>query len=380
MDKKNKHILFIPRWYPSDTDPMLGLFVKNHAIAATSAGYKVSVAYPSQSNENLNSGIRISCISEGGLTEICGYYSVKSPIKSVLQIIAWYKTIKTAVRLHGPPSLVHAHILTRAGIIAFLISLRFNIPYVITEHWSRYYTENLSFRGALRKLLTRFVIKHASSVTVVSKRLYLAMRNHGLNFPVNILPNVVDTDLFNISNERNSKFTFVSITCFEEKSKNLKMLIGAAKLHRDSGYDFELIFVGDGVDRIPTENYCNSLGFKAVFTGVLSPPQTAALLKNAHCLVLSSNYETFGIVVYEALSAGIPVITTNVADLNEIIDNESGIVIQVDDAPALIEAMKTMQENHQMYNQLILRNKVINICSIDSIAGMVNQIYQPIIK
>jgi glycosyltransferase involved in cell wall biosynthesis len=297
MAKQNKHILFIPRWYPSDTDPMLGLFILNHAKAAVSAGYIVSVAYPSPSNGNLKTGIRIKIISEGGLTEVFGYYPVNSPIKSVLQILAWCKTINQAIRLNGPPSLVHAHILTRAGIIAYLVSLIYNIPYVITEHWSRYYEENKSFNGMLREQLTRFVIKHASSITVVSKRLYNAMRSNGLNFSINILPNVVNTKLFDIGNDRNLKFSFISITCFEEKSKNLRMLIDAAKMHRDAGHDFELILVGDGADRKSTETYCSLMGFNAVFTGTLTPFQTAALLKNAHCLVLSSNYETFGIVV-----------------------------------------------------------------------------------
>jgi glycosyltransferase involved in cell wall biosynthesis len=76
----------------------------------------------------------------------------------------------------------------------------------------------------------------------------------------------------------------------------------------------------------------------------------------------------------------VPVITTDVADLKELIDKETGIVLPVADTFALASAMKTMQENHRHYNPVILRSKVKDICSIDSVSGMLDQIYQPLIK
>lgn len=380
MVKNKNHILYIPRWYPSKSDPMLGLFVKNHSKAAIAAGYHITVAYAVTSDDKSVKKITIEQSKEGNLNEIIAYYPSDSTFRAVQGLTAWFRALTTAIRLFGIPSLIHAHVLTRSGFIALLLSLRYRIPFIITEHWSRYFQENNSFKGVIRRLITKLVINLASSVTVVSSRLYSAMRSNGLNFPKHILPNVVDTDLFNISVRKENKFRFISITCFEEKSKNLKMLIDASAIHRNSGYDFELILVGDGTDRELIERYSESKGLSVTFTGMLPPEQTAVLLKQSHCLVLSSNYETFGIVVYESLAAGVPVIATNVADLSDLIDKESGILVPVADGVALAQAMKSMQENYIIYDPMVLRNKVTNICSIDSVANQLNQLYQSFIK
>lgn len=373
------HVLYIPRWYPSDSDPMLGLFVKNHAKAAAKAGYRISVAYASPSKEKLNNRCRVSLITEDQVTEAIVYYSSASKIRFLLQFIAWFKAIRLAIKHNGKPGLIHAHILTRTGVFAWLLSVRYGIRYIITEHWSRYYAENLNYKGWLRKLLTKFVIWNASQVSVVSKRLYNAMKKNGLKFEFNLLPNVVDTDLFNIAEHNNTLFRFISITCFEDKSKNIRMLIDAASELKKKNLQFELILAGDGHDRQMIEDHAQKQGLSVSYTGMLPQAETAYLLKQCDCLVLSSNYETFGIVVFEALASGVPVISTDVADLNELIDPETGILIPVGDRKALENAMEDMIKKPDFTKEW-LRRKVIDKCSVASVSAVLDSMYQQFIK
>lgn len=378
--ESNKHVLFLTRWFPSDSDPMLGLFVKNHATAASLAGYQVTVAYASETKDKLEGSYKVSINTEGSLTEIIVYFKKSGQFPWLSQFIAIFKAIRMAIKYNGKPSLVHANILTRTGFIAMLLSGCYGIPYIITEHWSRYYEGNSGYKGFLRKAITKLVIRKSSVVTVVSRRLYNAMRLKGLNFQQVILPNVVDTNLFDISEKRNPTFRFISISCFEERSKNLKLLIDASRKLRDAGLEFELVLVGDGPDRRMIEQHAGNLKFDATFTGTLTPVETAEILKQSHCLVLTSNYETFGIVVYEALVSGIPVISTDVADLKDLITQEYGKIIPVADLNALFNSMKEIHDKYAQYDPVKLRDLVKNICSLTSVSAGLDKLYQRVMQ
>lgn len=378
--KSYKNVLFITRWYPSESDPMLGLFVKNHAIAASMAQYKITVAYVSPSKKTAINNLWYTVTSEENLTEVIVYYNPKKFYSKLLAIIAWIKAIKLAFKVSGKPALIHSHILTRAGLISALLAKWYHIPYVITEHWSRYFTENDGYNGVIRKLLTRYVINHSSSITVVSERLYNAMKLKGLDFEFNLLPNVVNTKIFDISKEHWPVFTFVSITCFEEKSKNLKLLIDSANRLRSSGLNFELVLVGDGIDRSMIEEYSKNVKFDVLFKGTLTSKETADVLKKSHCLVLSSNYETFGIVVYEAMASGLPVITTDVADLKSLINSSNGLIVPVGDEAQLYQAMKKVMENYSNFDPEKIRMGIINKCSLEAVSNSLDELYKSVMR
>ncbi len=373
-----KHILFISRWYPSATDPMLGLFVKNHARAAISGGYRVSVAYisPITSEKLSDPSKRFEIKEDGFLSEHIVYYHQGGIFSPFNQFIAWYKAVMSVIRKNGIPDIIHAHILTRVGLVAYIISKIYKVPYVITEHWSRYYSDNASYKGYIRKFITKIVVKNASETTAVSERLYNAMTANNINFQKKILPNAVDTGLFAISSKKNPVFRFVSITCFEDKSKNLKLLLRAASRLTREGETFELLMIGDGADFSLIQNYARELEINVVFTGTLEPSETAEMLSHSHCLVLSSNYETFAIVVYEALSCGVPVIATDVADLKLVINNKSGIIIPTHDEDALYTSMKEMMANHHKYNPEYLRKIAIDNSSFETVTRKLSEIYQ----
>jgi hypothetical protein len=112
-----------------------------------------------------------------GLTEIIVSYRKADGISGLTrQLIAWNLGVKTAVNLNGKPELIHAHVLTRTALLAWYFGRMWHVPYLITEHWSRYYPENFQFKGRLRKLLTRFAVRHAAKTTVVSDRLAKSMQ------------------------------------------------------------------------------------------------------------------------------------------------------------------------------------------------------------
>lgn len=361
---------------------MLGLFVKNHALAAVTVGYNVTVAYVTRSDEKLIKNIlKTSSVNEN-INEIIVYYRGNSYLSLLFQVLAWIQAIRLAIKQHGKPDLIHAHVLTRTAFIAFIIGKWYKIPYLITEHWSRYYDENLNYKGFIRKILTRFLIRNASACTVVSKRLHKAMHSRGLKFNEIILPNVVDTSIFKPGEIKEEPFTFVNISCFEDRSKNLRLLVEASNELYKTNKGFKLELVGEGIDRKYIEDYAISLNpdLKVVFSGLKTPLEVSMILQKSRCLVLSSNYETFGIVVFEALASGLPVIVTDVADLKDIVTPDYGIVVPVNDTKALARAMHEMMLKHQEYDSEMLRDFVVDNYSKDSVSITLNKIYQRVIN
>ena len=69
---------------------------------------------------------------------------------------------------------------------------------------------------------------------------------------------------------------------------------------------------------------------------------TCEFFQSVDAFVHPSRYETFGIVLIEALSTGRPVVATRCGGPNDIVRNEDGILVDVDDADGLAEAMRSM--------------------------------------
>lgn len=380
------HLLYIPLWYPHTGDPMLGLFVKKHANAAIEAGYRVSVAFAVAAKEaGQQEKHRIKTSETDGLLEVeVTYKGGKGITGKIRQLRAWQKAINKAVELGGKPELIHSHVLTRTAVLAMLYGWKYKVPFIITEHWSRYYPENRQFKGRINKMLTQWVLNKAAKVTVVSHRLAMAMKSHGLDFGTDILPNVVDTNLF-IPHPRTASPVkkIVAISCFDEKAKNLFMLMDAFKMLREENKNVQLVLIGEGNDLEMTKTQAFKLQFtpeEVIFTGMLQNEALVKQLQSADCLALSSNYETFGIVAFEALACGVPVVATDVADIALHITPEMGRVVPVNDASAFKNALQDVLDNPASFSPGLMRDFALQNYNPKAISRHLDRLYKPLLK
>ena len=378
-------ILYLPRWYPTTVDPMLGLFVRKHALAAVAGGYRVVVVFVQPGLPRRTKGMfSTEVIQTGDLTEVIVTYRRESgPAGMARQLTAWNLGVITAEQHCGKPSLIHAHVLTRTALLAWYFGRKWKIPYVITEHWSRYFAENRQYTGFVRKYLTRFAVRRAAETTCVSHRLAGAMQQCGVGQGFSLLPNVIDTDMFTIGEKRAEDPLIVSVTCFEEKSKNLKMLIDAFVMLRSVHKNARLMLIGTGADLPQLEKYVRTLQLPAAavtFTGLLEHEALVARLQQASCLALSSNYETFGIVAYEALACGVPVVATDVADLRSFLEPDMGITVPVGDVKAFAGALLQVHRNLQQYNAATMRAKVETHFGFAAVSKQLSDLYHRLLN
>ena len=386
MNKERKHIVFLARWYPHRYDPMFGLFVQRHAEAAALFN-DITVIYCNEqramSNEpnahsskpTAQSKFEIERTKENNVDTIRVYYN--KPKNKILSLIRFYRANMKALKLCGKPDMIHVHILTRLGVIAWIQKKLHKTPYIITEHWSRYLPGN-DFGGFLRKLFTKIVVRNAKTVTTVTENLAIAMKNHGLkNDNYVVLPNVVNLDMFHISERNNDPCKIIHISCFEDKSKNISGLLESLKMIEEKGIDFQCTLIGEGMDLDLMKEKAKELQLinKVSFTGLLQGQELADELSSGDFLVLSSNYENMPVVILEALASGLPVVSTNVGGIKEMIDDTKGILVEPRNKEALAVAMIKMIETHKNYDANYLRNSVIEKYGYESVGRFLSRLY-----
>ena len=363
---------------------MFGLFVQRHAEAA--ALYNdISVIYvhPCKdvpwrvSTEKYEIVGETSCTDAIHRVSTIRIYYKKSNSK-IISLFRFFRANRIALKRLPKPDIIHVHVLTRLGIIALWHKIVHGTPYIITEHWSRYLPSN-DFNGFLRKTLTKKVVKHASAVTTVTDILAKAMQNHGLrNKNYVIVPNVVDVNMFKPIEHHNEVPKIVHVSCFENKSKNITGLIDALQILEARNINFQFVFIGDGIDFAMIKDYVKKLKHQESikFTGVLEGQDYIDELSSNDFLVLSSNYETQGVVLLEAFACGMPVVSTNVGGIPEIVNESNGILVPPHDPEKLADALLRMMQTYHDYNPDSLRAGIIKKFSNEAVGKLLDDIYK----
>lgn len=379
--------LFLTAWYPNRNDKMFGLFVKKHALAV-GRYCDVWVLYI-HSDKNIRKTELSLQITEN-IHEIIIYYpEYNSPFfRRFIKLISYLNSLIKGLRIYfkhsGLPDIVHVNVLTRTGIPALLLKFFKKTPYVITEHWTRYLPENNSYKGFLRKMLTKIIVKHASVVMPVSKQLEFAMKAHGLlNNEYHIINNVVDPFFFQSEHKilKGNTKRILLVSCFLERAKNVKGLLRSIKSLSLKRTDFQLTIVGDGPDFQEIYEYCKGLNFSENlinFTGEKRPEEVANYYAEADFFILFSNYETAGIVIAESLASGIPIISTKVGIAPDFITKESGLLVDTGDEVSFETAINQMLDHINEYDYKTIRESG-KIFTFEETGKMIFNLYRKIL-
>ena len=395
IDRKKLKVLHLARWYPNKFDPMPGLFIQRH-IEAANIYCECGVVYTHLVRKDWDSVssfvTEISMIN--GVPTAKVYYKGANrylgPLGKIINIYRFYKANRIGIgviksELEGI-DLLHIHILTRLGLIGLYYKLTKGIPYIVTEHWSRYLDVTSGFKGVFRKFITRVVVRYASAVTAVTKNLADSMQMHGLkNLNYLILPNVVDNVFvkYNPKKKENNKVNFLHVSCFEDKSKNISGLLRVIKelsLERD---DFIFTMVGEGIDMVDMVQYSKKLGIdeaKLRFTGLLEGKNLVDEMNNADMLVIFSHYENFPVVINESLSLGVPVIATRVGGIPERVNKRNGILVKPGDESQLLYELGAYLNGKRKFNIRNIHKEFAKEFSADRIGVKLNEMYDKAIN
>jgi glycosyltransferase involved in cell wall biosynthesis len=387
MPNQRIHSLFLSAWYPHRDDAMSGLFVRKHADAV-SRFCKVTVLYVHADEQIARREVRFE--NYNAVHEVYIYYpSGKGVVRffwKPLQFIAAYLVgIRKVFSHYGRPNIVHVNILTRTALPALYLKLTRGIPYVITEHWSRYLPTRNSYHGWLRKWLTRKVVRNASALMPVSKSLSEAMQDHGIrNSNTIIVNNVVDDFFFDsiqIDRKTDRIKHILHISCFDDEPKNISgMLRVVAQLYKERS-DFRLTLAGTGKDFDKIKMLVEALSIDSIlnFTGELCPQEVAKQIQAADFTVLFSNNENAPVVISESLACGKPLVATRVGGIPEMVNELNGLLVEAGDEPALKRALHNMLDSFSEYSAAFIQERAKEKYSYFSIGEAINNIYKKVL-
>ena len=372
-------VLFLSAWYPHRYDAMAGLFVQKHA-QAVSRFADVSVLFLYADNNITNLEIVENDVQN--VHEVIVYYPKRSGIlrKSFDYIRAFQKGFKEISSTWGTPEITHAHILTRTGVLAYLLQKKYGIPYVVTEQWSRYLPEKNTYAGLLRKSLTNIMIRNAKALLPVSQTLADAMNHVGIHSEhVVCVGNVVDDFFYEpLTKEERAKKRILHVSCFDESAKNLRGVLRVIQRLSDERFDFELIIIGSGPDfkeiRKEAHNF-EILNTVVHFIGEQTPQQVSDWMHQSDFFLLFSNYETFATVIPEALASGIPVVSSAVGIAPTVITAKNGKLVPAGDEDALYTEINWMLDNYKSFDETEIR-KSAQAFSFQAIGKQLVDVYQ----
>ncbi len=380
------HVLFIPKWYPGPRDPQLGDFIRKQAIALSQQA-KVSVLYVSI-DRNAPQDQMQQVVEQDGIWELhCRYKgsSVSNAfLRRILNFPAYLRSVRQGIKIfeeeRGKPDLLHAHVLVRPAWIAWRLSRRYRVPFIISEHSSEYLDGTFDRKGWLFKGWSRFLFSKAAAVTVVSRWLGDPLVERGLIDRYSILPNVVPGLDRALPAEGDPKH-FLIVADLVDRIKNVSGLLRSFAGARRTDKELRLDIIGDGPDRMMLEKLATDLQLPGCvhFHGKLPNHLVLDRISVCGCVIINSNVETFSVVTGEALALGKPVIATRCGGPTAFVTEANGILIAPKDDVALTGAILRIARREFRSTPVQIRNSVSDRYSYTAVGNALMDLYKQVL-
>lgn len=369
-------ILFLSSWFPNKLEQTNGNFVQRHAEAVATL-HDVEILHTIGDFNQKKTFVFDDKVINGIRTLIIYYKNSKNPIQNFLRRMKAYKMGFAKMQ---KPDLVHANVLHNNMLFAVYLKSKYGIPFVVTEHWTALRKINQHQTSSAIKLIATYIGNRASAILPVSNDLKISLENLGIKKAMKVIPNVVDTHLFEPDHSQAEVFTFVHISNLIPRKNADKILNVAIKLLKE-GYQLKLKIGGDGETEtlreiVKKEGFENQI---EVFD-TLTLPQVSEKLKTSDCFVLFSNDENQPCVIAESFASGIKVISTNVGGISEFFPDNFGILVDQPDENLLEDAMKKLMKEKEISNKNEIVEYAEKTFSKNAIAEQFTDVYNKILR
>jgi L-malate glycosyltransferase len=382
-----KKILIVPSWYPNPNDPISGVFIEEQAVAL-SKDHDVAVMIPQMAawRNILKSDAPDRSVKkeQAGLPV---YYEYTRPLiphgpESVdydTFARAAEKGFKRVVSEWGKPDIIHAHVVLPAVWSALGVAKRHGIPIVMTEHSGPF---SMHLGTELSRRLVREALTGVNGIIAISPAMASQLLDFQPGLQIDVIGESVRTDFFVPADavdkaERTGK-SFLVVGRLAEQ-KGLFDVVKAVRLLLDKGLkSFELVIGGEGPDRAQLEDLIQTLGVSehCRLLGHLNREQVRDRMQRCDVFVLSSLWETFGVVVGEAMACGKPVISTRCGGPEFIVTDENGVLVDVGNPQALADAMADFINDRHAFDPETVRASVVNRFSPEAFVRNATAVYE----
>lgn len=372
------NILLLTHSYPHKSNTLKSIFIREQA-ELLSLYFNVTVVLfrVDYTQFRLISKYSFTRVITGNLTEY--EVTIRKTLPGFTQLVYLGNTFRFIVHeilTNFKPDVIHSHLIYPAGFLGTILQRRQKIPNILTEHSKiTVYT-----RSWFHKYCLKYTIRHSAAIISVSNSLKAEIEKV-FPRPVIVIPNFVDIDKFRIKDPAAGEILNIGfIGGLGNYNKGLDLLLNAVSQIGTKNF---ILHIGGGGNL--TEHFremANELGIEAncKFYGELSRKEIVEFYSYLDLFVLPSRYETFGIVLIEAMACGIPVISTMCGGPQDIVTGETGILVGKDNAEALAKAIVKMAENLGSYDREKIRRYAEENFGRKAFIDKVTLVYDELLK
>lgn len=384
-----EYVLALPGWYPTWLDPLPGDFNQRHIKAA--CAYKPQVVLyigKDPSGTLQKTTIRANQLSDRVLEIIVLYPKSKLHWWDSIQsngyfLLLLFKFSNIIKQKWGKPALLHSYIVMRGGLAGLILSKKWKKPFLLTENWTIYYPADpgyLPTRNFIFRWMVQQVFKNLSMFLPVTNNLKNQAAKLLGEVNAMVVPNVVETERFHLKDPGTERFRFIHISTMIYQ-KNPEGLLRGFKAFNAKNPGTHLQMVGPYPPEVAEYAKKLRLEKQVEFTGPVSYLQVAELLKQSNALVLFSRYENLPCVILEAFCSGLPVISTKVGGITEVINPENGILIDSENEQQLIDALTSLYKNYDLkYKGTNISKAAKETYSYNAVGRKINDAYEALLK
>lgn len=351
------HVLHLSNWHPY-IDGMSGIFVVEQCAALRAAGLDVGLIF------SRVQGLR-SFKRDRALRGLPGFVKLDRPIPAFgfkswnvpgmnallprLAMIMLRNRYAAYVKARGRPDILHAHVALESGSAARQIAAETGLQYVVTEHSTDILNGG---QTDLQLAVARAVYQDAHCVVAVSEVLADRILHICPDTKIKVIPNVVRDSIFSLrkSNfEPSDRIVIVSIGVLAAHKRFDDAIVALSQLPKKIKGRIEHRIIGDGPERARLEALAVHGGVHTIFYGNLTHIEAMQTLVGARLFLHPSSYETFGVVLAEAMALGVPVVTTLCGGPETFVTSETGRLVPVGDVEALRNAVEEILSDADLW-------------------------------
>ena len=420
------NILHLLSWFPTPDDPTLGNFCVRMIDALPEDCHSIILSVCD--GKDMTKSFEVKEIPGAHHTHVQIY--IRPPkINAIrkLKMLRMYQYGLKYIKQHFfNPDLIHLHVTYPLGQVALLWKKLFGYKYVLTEHWTIYQPQN---KGVLVGKLKRKIVKIANNAELimpVSLDLQQCMEGHGVNNRFKVIYNLVNTDMFKLreppcidsnlptnlrrndmqgstendmhgGNEQpcidsslrtnlrgndmhGGKKRMLHISTLRDEAKNFSGILRAIERLRQQRDDFELHVIHD-YDAPEFKAFVKEHHLEdcVIFHGKKTSAEVAQAYQDADFFVLFSNFENLPCVIVEAFASGVPVLSTSVGGIAEILSPKRGILIPQGDEEALLQGMNQLLDHSLEYDRQAIRDYAIKTFAAQNIGQQIFEAYKEVV-
>ncbi len=294
--------------------------------------------------------------------------------------------------------ILHSHAPFSMGFFAMKIQKKYSIPHVHTYHtllseYRHYIPAPLRPDKNSVEKFSAYFCNQMDGVIAPTKEIKNELLRYGVETEIYTLPTGVDMESFEgkpnidvrgeLGIPKNSR---ILITVGRiAKEKNFEFVIRVFEYLYKQYKDIFLVLVGDGPQRKELEHYVEShnIDDRVRFTGYIKREHLIDYYKSSYLFVFASHTETQGLVLCEAMSAGIPVVAIgDMGVLDVVEDGNGGLLIYNEDVEKFAAAVKRLLNDEAYYREMSKRAKrhVMEHWSMDVMVTRLEKIYENVIQ